>query len=510
MLAQYHARREAADAGASDQFALAEWCEQHGLRDEAAAHYVVVTRLKPKFATAWTRLGYRKFEGSWRTKDQIVHVQNDRHAREQADARYRPWLTAWLDWLNAGGDIDKAIPNLATLSDPLAVSSIRQVFAPPKSRYQPLAVLMLSGIDANEATIELCKLAVDGSSSTTRRVAGNELGQRDPRVFVGYLINRIREPVHFEVRPGTDGASAGELWVEDRDVVHDYVYDLPEQATLPRPRIETASRLLSNGYYRSSIREIRPDLAALGRDADAGVQAVERKLAYDIRVKESEKFAIDRANERVLPLLQRVTGQQLGPSREKWTNWWIDQLGYSYQSSPTRDEPKPVVVTHVQAAPPPPVPVVIFTLGGATQSCFARGTTVQTETGGRPIESLSVGDLVLARDTRTGSLSYRPIVATFHNPPAATLRVDLGSESIVATPIHRFWKSGAGWTLARDLQPGDHLQLAHGEAAVASIQPAEVQNVFNLEVLDDHDFFVGSRQLLVHDNTLVRPNPPPD
>ena len=106
-------------------------------------------------------------------------------------------------------------------------------------------------------------------------------------------------------------------------------------------------------------------------------------------------------------------------------------------------------------------------------------------------------------------MSYRPIVATFHNPPAATLRIDLGSESIVTTPIHRFWKVGVGWTMARELQAGDHIHLVNGEAIITAVRPDKVQRVFNLEVLGDHDFFVGQSEALVHDNTLVRPATPP-
>ena len=40
----------------------------------------------------------------------------------------------------------------------------------------------------------------------------------------------------------------------------------------------------------------------------------------------------------------------------------------------------------------------------------------------------------------------------------------MGGETIVATGIHRFWKAGKGWTMARDLKAGDRLRMIGGVA----------------------------------------------
>ena len=62
----------------------------------------------------------------------------------------------------------------------------------------------------------------------------------------------------------------------------------------------------------------------------------------------------------------------------------------------------------------------------------------------------------------------------------------------MATPIHRFWRAGKGWALARDLQPGDRLRVLGGLWQVTALDSDEVQPVFNLEVADGHSFFVGA------------------
>ncbi len=129
--------------------------------------------------------------------------------------------------------------------------------------------------------------------------------------------------------------------------------------------------------------------------------------------------------------------------------------------------------------------------------------------GPRPIEDLRAGDQVLTQNPKTGELKYQALVAVFHNPPNATLRIELDGESIVATGIHRLWKAGKGWTMARDLKPGDVLRTLGGTAAVKSVVEEKVQPVFNLQVADGESFFVGRSGVLAHDNSTINPTPEP-
>ena len=113
--------------------------------------------------------------------------------------------------------------------------------------------------------------------------------------------------------------------------------------------------------------------------------------------------------------------------------------------------------------------------------------------------------MVLARNTTTGVLSFLPVLMVYHNPPNATIRIDLGGESIVATGIHRFWKAGHGWVMARELKPGDRLRTVNGTLVVRGVQSDKVQRVFNLQIAGADNFFVGVEGVLAHDNSLVSP-----
>jgi len=131
---------------------------------------------------------------------------------------------------------------------------------------------------------------------------------------------------------------------------------------------------------------------------------------------------------------------------------------------------------------------------------------VRTLQGDRSIETIQPGDLVLSQDPTSGRFDFKPVVEALHNPPNWTYAVDLGAETLHPTGIHRFWKAGQGWVMARDLKPGDRLRTAGGSVEVVSVEKGtEKVPVFNLLLGDGDSYHVGASGLLVHDNGLVAP-----
>jgi hypothetical protein len=221
---------------------------------------------------------------------------------------------------------------------------------------------------------------------------------------------------------------------------------------------------------------------------------VRRGIAHDAQQARYYKASVDRTNLTASHALRELTGEAIyerdpARARDAWRAWWADEQGYSYTPGAPPRKRKVRSVVHVYV----------------TNSCFAAGTPVRTLLGLRPIETIQLGDQVLAQDVTTGALGFEPVVAIYHNPPKPTLRIDLGGEAIVATSIHRFWKAGQGWAMARDLKPGDAIRRLGGTAQVVSVSEETVQPVFNLDVAQSRSFFVGASGALVHDNSLVDP-----
>jgi hypothetical protein len=138
--------------------------------------------------------------------------------------------------------------------------------------------------------------------------------------------------------------------------------------------------------------------------------------------------------------------------------------------------------------------------------CFAAGTLVATcAAGEQPIEMLQVGDQVLSRNDETGVMECRPIVRTFkrtaHDLAAVTVADAHGNdETLHATLDHRFWLDGRGWTKLRDLSTGDAMWSPRGQPTVAVEARTEVgaSSVYNIEVEEDHTYFVGRDLIWVH------------
>ena len=123
----------------------------------------------------------------------------------------------------------------------------------------------------------------------------------------------------------------------------------------------------------------------------------------------------------------------------------------------------------------------------------------------RAIETLEIGDFVLAQDTKSGKLSYKMVLGRTVRKARPTLLVQCGSESVQATLGHPMWVSGKGWTMAKELRPGDVLHGVKGPVLVENAAAAERIDVFNLVVEDAHNYFVGASGILVHDNSPRAP-----
>jgi hypothetical protein len=214
------------------------------------------------------------------------------------------------------------------------------------------------------------------------------------------------------------------------------------------------------------------------------------RLAADIRDIELLNNRAAVLNPRIIAILQQVAHASDLPAEEDiWQTWWYDQLGYRYIPPPRK--------TYTQNAVPQLPPLTIYT-------CFAASTPVRTLDGPRPIDDLEVGDRVLSQDVATGALSFQPILGVHYNQADATLRIDLGGDTLVASTFHRFWKAGRGWVMARDLKPGNTLRTLGGVVRVASVERGPEVPLFNLDVAESQTFFVGQSAALVHDNALPR------
>jgi hypothetical protein len=542
------------------QWKLAQWCEQNGLVDQAMAHYAAVTRLDPRREIAWKKLGYKRHRDAWAKPEQIAAQKQAAEEQEHATKHWKPILAKYREGLLSKDAARRARAEgaLAGISDSRAVPAVWEVLATGDKRLQTKAVQVLGQIDGPDASRAVAAMAVFSPFPEVRGLAIDTAARRDPREFLSSVLSMIRRPFRYRVQPLGGPGSQGGLFVDGErfNIQRLYQIDPVDQSRLPRriftpdvpfdpfsssnvmlvsgwgtgvaslaPSIagegaqQLGSAIAANpGQAASLLRRaatpgaglgsagnlvLAAQLAAIQRDQQIAqtlgqlqqqVQRAHQSLAEDIQTVESWNEGIREVNDRVLPLVKTVTGQDLGTDQDAWLKWWNDQLGYAYQSPSTYEKPTytQLVVYPVATTPP-------------HSACFAAGAPVQTIDGLRPIEELQMGDRVLSQNTATGALSFQPVMLVHHNPPSPTLKLRLGSETLVATGIHRFWKAGKGWTMARDLRPGDVIRDIGGTTTLESVEPGKVEPVYNLDVAQNRNFFVGKQGHLVYDFGIVQP-----
>jgi intein/homing endonuclease len=91
-------------------------------------------------------------------------------------------------------------------------------------------------------------------------------------------------------------------------------------------------------------------------------------------------------------------------------------------------------------------------------------------------------------------------------PPSKLRKITLGGSEIITTLGHPFWVDGIGWKMAKELQPGQNLHALQGAALIARVDEVpQSEQAYNLVVADYNTYFVGSANVLVHDNLYRQP-----
>ena len=144
--------------------------------------------------------------------------------------------------------------------------------------------------------------------------------------------------------------------------------------------------------------------------------------------------------------------------------------------------------------------------------CFPGDTGVATPHGLVAIANIQVGDQVLSEDPQTGKVEPERVQAVIDDGVKPTMAVGLSDgSSLRVTTNHPFYVdsgpgiSAAGWIQAGDLKVGDRVRTKDGQGiTIASLRYHTGEaHVYTLTVDQDHDFFVGTARVLVH-NTSCR------
>ena len=135
--------------------------------------------------------------------------------------------------------------------------------------------------------------------------------------------------------------------------------------------------------------------------------------------------------------------------------------------------------------------------------CFIAGTNVVTPSGLVHIDDLKIGYIVYTRNQETNEIELKEVLKTFESDyKLDTLKIYTKTSSVEATLNHKFFEKRKGWIKAEELKIGDILINNSNEELeinkIERIASKGTQKVYNLEVADNHNYFVGFDCVLVH------------
>ena len=474
LLSEYVAKRSATQETIADQMKLATWCRQKGLPEQQRVHLTKVLELAPDHAEARSSLGFRKVDGQWLDREEMVRSNERAKSAARTLNQYLKPLKAIVAGLKSNEPKMRASAKsrLMAITDPAAIPAMEAALGQAGDVAELALIEALSVMSSPEASVSLARVAIDTRSSDVRDVAVKELKAKNWDDFVPPLMSSLITPIVSRVD----------------------LYQSPDGRLTYRHRFycegEEARRMaVLDQTFRNRLGGPIVDAAAVAQRQTA--IATTTALA---------SITIEDNNEGICKLLNRVTDLNLPAKPEVWWSWWNDVTETALA------EEKPLYQNYVsQEQVLNDAPTYFAGLSDGYRprrcECLVAGTQVWTQTGPQPIESIQAGDLVLSKDTESGELAYKPVLRPTVRAPVPLIAIRLSNETIVASGGHLFWTANSSWQRARQLQAGTVLQLLDGTVEVQATEEVKPETTYNLIVADFHTYFVGPNMLLSHDNT---------
>ncbi len=138
-------------------------------------------------------------------------------------------------------------------------------------------------------------------------------------------------------------------------------------------------------------------------------------------------------------------------------------------------------------------------------ACFIAGTAITTVNGLKAIEQINVGDLVYSMNEDTKEVNVNMVSEVFVSNTKELTYININNQNIVSTPSHPYYSvNHNAWMKAEYLQKGDLVLDSNNN--IQEIKNCYTKSldeeifVYNFTVENDHTYFVGIEQILVHNS----------
>lgn len=134
------------------------------------------------------------------------------------------------------------------------------------------------------------------------------------------------------------------------------------------------------------------------------------------------------------------------------------------------------------------------------EQSFVKDTLVASLYGPKQIQNIEVGNEVWSWNSATNKIELKPVTRIFNAIVDKTVRVETATAVLESTDEHPFYIENSGWANAAELSAGTGLvTMNKDKVLVTNVSRQQApQKVYNFEVADNHNYFAGKDQLLVH------------
>ncbi len=374
-LAQYNELKAKTPKTVAGHSKLAMWCDEHGLKSEAYAHYAEVVRLDPRREVAWRKMGYKKYGNRWMTDTQIAELEDQKKAERIWLPRLRR-IHQDIHGSNGARKRDQAQAALDAITDPAAIPALYREFIGSGQTDQLILVQILGQIDKRLSTEVLAMLSIYGQTPEVRRRASEVLRGRPSEHYLGMLVALMVDPLKYEVKPVGGPGSPGVLFVEGEqfNIARYYVPPSPNVAWRPGDLVSfdasgspglsqvVGSTSTVHGVAGSKTlvtRTTRTDVATydlnqIQMEMQQAAVAAEAQLEGDVACVKELNAARRQFNDIVVAVATYATGKNPGETAKAWRDLLAAEEKYGKEPAqdplkPTFTELVPVAYTYVLA-----------------------------------------------------------------------------------------------------------------------------------------------------------------
>lgn len=130
---------------------------------------------------------------------------------------------------------------------------------------------------------------------------------------------------------------------------------------------------------------------------------------------------------------------------------------------------------------------------------FGAGTLVMTADGLRPIESITVGQMVYSRNELSFADKAQAVTDLLGREAPSYRLLRTEHDSFKVTDEHPVWVQGKGWTVAAHVAVDDVIASEQGDTQVIdNVAVNQPLRVYNFTVANTENYFVGSGGLWAH------------